>query len=313
MDIQNELVWSHSRGRALHDCARAYWYTYYGSWGGWVADGDPAVRQAYVEKKLTSRPMWTGTVVHGIAETGLKRAMQDARRGAVREWSLEEMRAAAHRTVNEDIVGSETGAWLERPARRTGFAEHYYALPVTHADWDAAADEIDRQVVNLHGNRIYQRLLVTAARIREVEELRRFAVGDPAFGAQVYLAVDALVADGKGGVVIIDWKTGENHDDAEIGSQLGIYGLYATQELGVPEDQIVAMHVNLRHGTETRHPVGPVEIALARAAVLAGVAEMRAPLRDVANNLADKDDFPTVPEGSDRCRWCNFRRSCGRG
>ncbi len=257
--------------------------------------------------------MWTGTVVHGIAEEGLKRAMGDLQRGGhVRDWPLEDMRHAANRQVSEDIDGSESGAWLQRPAKRTGFAEHYYATPVTREDWDAAADEIDRQVITLHENRIYQRLLASADRLTEVEELRRFTVGDPAFGAEVYLAVDAMVGDGKGGVVIIDWKTGSNHDDAEIASQLGIYGLYATQELGIPEDRIVAMHVNLRHNTETRHAVGPTEIALAREAVRAGVTELRAPLKDVARNIAEKDDFPTLAEGSAKCGWCNFRRSCGR-
>lgn len=309
MDIQNELVWSHSRGRALHGCRRAYWFNYYGSWGGWDASAPKEARQAYVQKKLTSRAMWTGTVVHGIAEQGLKRAMEEAdRRLPISDWPVEAMRALARRGAEADIEGSRSGRWLNRPSRLTGFAEHYYEVPVTDAEWQAALDEIDRQVGNLVENRIYKRLRVAAARIREVEELRRFSVGD----AEVYLAVDALVGDGTGGVVIIDWKTGENHDDAEIGAQLGVYGLYATQELGVPEDRIVAMHVNIRHGTETRHAVGPAEIEAARQAVASGMAEMRGALVDVPNNVARKEDFPVLAEGSERCTGCNFRRVCGR-
>lgn len=309
MDIQNELVWSHSRGRALHGCRRAYWFNYYGSWGGWDAAAPEEARQAYVQKKLTSRAMWTGTVVHGVAEQGLKRAMEDAdRRLPTSDWPLEAMRRFARTRAEEDIAGSKSGRWLRRPSKLTGFAEHYYDLPVGEAEWAAALAEIDRQVTNLAENRIYKRLRVAASRIREVEELRRFPVGD----AEVYLAVDALVGDGSGGVVIIDWKTGDNHDDAEIGAQLGIYGLYATQELGVPEDRIIAMHVNIRHGTETRHPVGPAEIEAARQAVATGIADMRGALVDVPNNIARKEDFPALAEGADRCRWCNFRRVCGR-
>lgn len=318
MDIQNELVWSHSRGRAFHDCKRAYWFNYYGYWKGWDAGAPAAVRETYLQKKLTSRAMWTGTVVHGIAEAGIKRAINALNVGGAPQegldavWTLDDMRQAAFLKADADIRGSASGEWKRRPAKRTGFTEHYYDLPVSDDDWKAVLDEIDRQVVNLHANRIYRRLLVTASRIREVEELRKFAVGSGPERAEVYLAVDAMVGDGNGGVVIIDWKTGQNHEDAVIAAQLGVYGLYATQELGIPEDRITAMHVNLRHNTEARHPVGPAEISAAREAVLTGMAEMRASLKDVAANLADKEDFPTLPEGSARCRWCNFRRSCGR-
>lgn len=320
MDIKNELVWSHSRGRAFHDCKRAYWFNYYGYWLGWDAGAPAAVRETYLQKKLTSRAMWTGTVVHGIAEAGLKRAINALASGNAGTpnqesdafWTLDDMRQAAFLKADADIRGSASGEWKRRPAKRTGFTEHYYDLPVSDDDWKAVLDEIDRQVVNLHANRIYRRLLVTASRIREVEELRKFAVGSGPERAEVYLAVDAMVGDGNGGVVIIDWKTGQNHEDAVIAAQLGVYGLYATQELGIPEDRITAMHVNLRHNTEARHPVGPAEIAAAREAILTGMAEMRASLKDVAANIADKEDFPTLPEGSARCRWCNFRRSCGR-
>ena len=298
MDIQNELVWSHSRGRAFHDCKRAYWFNYYGYWKGWDAGAPAAVRETYLQKKLTSRAMWTGTVVHGIAEAGIKRAINALNVGGAPQegldavWTLDDMRQAAFLKADADIRGSASGEWKRRPAKRTGFTEHYYDLPVSDDDWKA--------------------LLVTASRIREVEELRKFAVGSGPERAEVYLAVDAMVGDGNGGVVIIDWKTGQNHEDAVIAAQLGVYGLYATQELGIPEDRITAMHVNLRHNTEARHLVGPAEISAAREAILTGMAEMRASLKDVAANLADKEDFPTLPEGSARCRWCNFRRSCGR-
>lgn len=300
--LVNELVWSHSRARLFDDCLRAYWFTYYGSWEGWDANAPSEARSLYVQKKLTRRPMWVGTVVHGIAEEGLKRAR------AGRHWSADEAAAAAVRQARGDIEGSRTGTWLQRPAKRTGFAEHYYGEAVGDADWDASIAEIERQVRGLHENRIYRRLVAVADRIRDVEELHRFRVGD----ADVYVALDALVADGKGGVVIIDWKTGEAHDDATIAAQLGVYGLYVTQELGVPPDQVTAMHVNLRHATETTHRVGPPEIAAAQAEIAETVTRMRARLDNVAKNTASKDGYPLLEEGAGRCNRCNFRRTCGR-
>ncbi|MFN7147732.1 MAG: PD-(D/E)XK nuclease family protein, partial [Myxococcota bacterium] len=164
------------------------------------------------------------------------------------------------------------------------------------------------QVRVLFENRIFRRLAQVPERVMEVEELRRFRVGS----TEVYVALDVLVADGKGGVVIIDWKTGEAHADAEIAAQLGVYGIYATQELGVPVDRVKAMHVNLRFTTETTHAVGPTEIEAARVEIETSVAVMRAKLRDVAANLADREDYPMLAEGDRQCRWCSFRRTCGR-
>lgn len=301
-DLKNELVWSHSRARLFHKCLRAYWFCYYGSWGGWDSRAAPATRDAYVQKKLSSRPLWIGTRVHKVAEQALKSL----------EHNEPVPEAAALRRVRrdlaEDLRGSASGRWLERPSRKVGFREHYYQEPVPEGGWEEAAAEIERQVRGLYAHRIFRRLHDVPERIREVEELRRFAVGD----AEIYVALDVLVADGRGGVVIIDWKTGDNHDDREIGGQLGVYGLYATQQLGVPPDRVSAMHVNTRSGTETRHVVGIPEIQRAEEEIRAGVAAMRSRVYDPAANLAKIEDHPPRPEGDPECASCNFRGVCGR-
>lgn len=296
-DLKNELVWSHSRARLLQACPRAYWYTYYGSWGGWNWDAPPETQDLWLQKKLTSVPLWTGTLVHGLAEGLLLRA------GEGQALSEEEAVDLALERANRDIRDSELRRG--RPGKQARFQEHYYQVEV---DWDPVVDEIVRQTRGLFQNRIFRRLLQVPERIREVEKLQRFAVGD----AEVYVSLDVLVDDGQGGAVIIDWKTGDAHDDAEIGAQLGVYGLYVHGVLGVPDDRIVAMHVNLRHQEETRHPVGETEIAAARESIATGMAAMRAKLRNPERNLANQEDFPPLDPGSARCQWCVFRRSCGR-
>ncbi len=302
-DLQNEFTWSHSRARCFSQCPRAYWFTYYGSWGGWSDDAAAEVRDAYVQKKLTTIPMWTGTVVHGVAEAVLRAARTEA-------WvpGVDEAVGRAREGASRDIAGSANGSWLRRPAKRTGFAEHYYSQAVENSRWDAAIDEIERQVRSLYDNKYFRRLLQVPQRIRELEDLRRFRVGD----TDVYVVIDVAVEDDRGGLVIIDWKTGDNHDDDNIAAQLGIYGLYSVRELGVAEDAITAMHVNLRHGTATRHAVDSAAMAKAASAVAESAAAMRAKLRDVGNNIADKDDFQVLPPGAEACRRCNFRRSCAR-
>ena len=302
-DLVNELVWSHSRSRACEGCKRAYWYAYYGSWGGWGANAPAEARAAYVQKKLTTRAMWIGTVVHRVAEELLR----DARDGR-QTPTLDDVVSSVRTRCEKDVRESADGSWLQRPAKRVGFREHYYEEGASEADWAQAIDEIERQLRGLWTQRLFQRLLAVPSRIRELEDMRRFAVGD----VDVWVVLDVLVDDGRGGVVILDWKTGGHHDDAEIRAQLGVYGLYATAELGIAADAIVAMHVNLRHNEETKHAVGEAEIALAKETIRDSTARMRALLVDVEQNIADPGAYPTLDPGSEDCRRCGFRGICGR-
>jgi hypothetical protein len=302
-ELVNELVWSHSRAGAFGGCLRAYWFGYYGSWGGWKPEAAPEVRDAWVQKKLTSRAMWIGTVVHAVAE----HALREVREGRA-PVALEDAVSGAVAGARRDIEGSRSGAWLARPAKRTGFREHYYAEADDPGAWEAAVAEIERQVRALWTTRTFRRLHAVPERIRELEELRRFRVGD----VEVYVVLDVMVDDGRGGAVILDWKTGSHHAEDEIAAQLGVYGLYATDVLGLPADKLVAMHVNVRHGSETQHPVGREEIEVARERIRSTTAAMRAKLVDVAGNVARAEDYPTLPVGDPTCASCGFRGICGR-
>lgn len=302
-DLMNELVWSHSRARLFAECKRAYWFNYYGSWGGWERGATTATRDAYLQKKLTSIAMWIGTRVHGAAELVLKRIV-----GGSPPPSVDEVVATTLAEVRRDIRRSADGSWLERPARNVGFREHYYAEIVEPDAFDAAAVEIERQVRGLFENRIFRRMLAVPGRILEVEQLQRFTVGD----ADVWATLDVLMADGAGGVVVVDWKTGGGHSDEEIGAQLGVYGLYAVIARGVAADKVQALHVNLRLDTVTKHTVGAAEMAAASAQIVGSVAQMRAALVDVAGNIGVVEDFPPLPVGAARCATCPVRGVCGR-
>lgn len=302
-ELVNELVWSHSRAGAFAGCKRAYWFAYYGSWGGWKPSASPETRDAWVQKKLTTRSMWTGTVVHGVAEHALRELVRSGE-----PVSLEQAVANALERARRDVEDSASGAWLSRPAKRVGFREHYYAEAVEPETWEAALAEIERQVRALWEQPTFRRLHEVPGRILEIEELRRFREGD----VDVYVALDVLVDNGRGGAVILDWKTGNHHEADDIAAQLGVYGLYATTVLGLPSDRLLAMHVNIRHGTETRHPVGAEQITTARERIRSTTAAMRALLVDVPANVARREDYEELPPGDAQCRSCGFRGICGR-
>ena len=62
-----EFSWSHSRDRSLAECARAYFWRYYGSHNGWLPDAPEEASVAYALKQLTTFPMILGTAIHACA------------------------------------------------------------------------------------------------------------------------------------------------------------------------------------------------------------------------------------------------------
>ena len=73
MDFRNEFSWSKSRDGLFRECPKKYYFHYYGSWGGWVASEDDKVKQIYYLKKLKSKELWLGSVVHDVIEFILKK------------------------------------------------------------------------------------------------------------------------------------------------------------------------------------------------------------------------------------------------
>lgn len=301
-DFENTFSWSHSRRGTFERCPRQYWLTYYGSWGGWSPDSPPPVRQAYIQKKLTTRAMWIGTVVHDMAEGALK-DLQAGRRPNP-DYHIRKAMSRAR----SDIRESKSERWREWPSRVCAFQDHYYGLEPEPQVWDDALDVIEAQLQSFFERPTYRRLLQVPERLLEVEELTKVEVGD----VPVWVKLDALVSDGRGGGVVIDWKTGAHHQTSVVAAQLGVYGLYCTLHHNIPADRIIAMHVNLRTGDRTQHPIDAAVLDQARADIQSSADAMRAKLVDLPSNTASRDDFPKLPEGDPGCASCAFRRSCER-
>jgi hypothetical protein len=302
-DLENTFSWSHSRRGTFERCLRQYYLTYYRSWGGWKRDAPEPVREAYIQKKLTTRAMWIGTVVHDMAE-GVLLDLQ-AGRSPNPDYHIRKAMSRAR----SDIRESESGRWRDRPSKSCAFQEHYYGLTVEQADWDEALSIIEEQIRGFFDRPTVRRLHQVPERLLEVEQLTQVTIGD----VPVWVKLDALVSDGQGGAVVIDWKTGAHHKSEVVAAQLGVYGLYCVEHHGIPADRIVTMQVNLRTGDRTQHPIDRGILDQAQQEIQASADGMRARLQDVPGNLADEASFPMLPEGDPGCDGCQFRRSCGRG
>jgi hypothetical protein len=228
--------------------------------------------------------------------------------------NLEDLAKKALIRARREISESARGANRQSPSKCTGFQEHYYDEDLSQAEWDETLAEIERQIRGLADCPAYKRIEAlclnegTPEKVVEIEELVKIDID----GVPVWVRLDALLTGKQGEFVILDWKTGKAHVDDVIAAQLGVYGLYCVLQHGAREDRIVAMHANLRSNSQAKHTINAGTMAETRRLIRDSAERMLCVLKDRDKNLAEIDEFPMLPEGSTRCTWCSFRRTCDR-
>ena len=296
-DLVNDFSWSRSRDNVFQECRRRYYLHYYGSWGGWNAEGDPRTRLLYVLKQLATRQMWAGRLVHESVE----RALLSLRDGySLSEASLIE---STVRQMREEWKGSRDGVYREHP-KRTGLFEHEYAAPIRDSEWQAMRDNVIRCLRNFYRLPLFADIKATPTeRWVLIEDIGSFEFE----GTRVFAAPDFGYWNAADRLQLVDWKTGGAGADASL--QLGGYALYARATMGVDLDRVDLLEVNLREGKVTTHPWGSLDLDRVRDHIRLSVRSMRAYLKDPLRNLAEEADFEKA-EDQRICRWCNFRGVC---
>ncbi len=306
-DLQNEFTWSKSRHEKFSECRRAYFFTYYGSWGGWEAPAGSTVRELYVLKKLSSRWQWAGSIVHGALKQVLSRAKVTGELLPL-EKVLERTRARAR----TEWSGSREKSYWREASRIVGLVEHEYAEPVADAEWRRLYEQvIEGSLRAFYGSAVLEEIRRTPRQEwLTVDELDSWDFE----GTKIWVAVDFAMKDRDGRVHVLDWKTGKERGVDHV--QVGTYALYARQKWGIPVDGVVGGLVYLvgengSAGERVSVAADPATLERCRDEMRASIGGMKAALADPARNVAREDAFPPL-EARDQCRRCPFRRPCGR-
>ena len=303
-ELTNDFTWSKSRHEKFQECLRAYYYQYYGSWGGWDAPAGSPARELYVLKKLSSRWQWAGSVVHAA----LKRMLERARHTG-RFQDLPDLLARTRERARREWSTSREKSYWREPSQVPGLVEHEYAEPVPDQEWKRVWDEvIEGSLRAFYASEVLERLRRTPReRWLAVDELDSWSFE----GTKVWVAVDFAFAGADGVVHVLDWKTGKERKVDH--TQVGIYALYAEQKWGAPPHGVRGGLVYLAGGTGECVTVAadPSALDACREEMRRSIAAMRARLDDDTGNVARLERFPqlSTPES---CRRCAFRRPCGR-
>ena len=299
-----DFSWSHSRDRALAECARAYYWRYYGSHNGWQADAPESARLAYALKQLTSFPMIVGTAVHSCARD----CALAARQGSPRP-TFDAMLARVSDALNRAVIGSHhRGLFLRDPTRVVMLQDVWYSGRGEASGLAAAVQKARMCLRNLERAAVWEDLEQCEPEWVFVPEGPEAFVHD---GWPVYAGPDLVYRPGGRRVVILDWKTGDA-TDAEL--QIPLYALYCRTVLGIPfrEDEWFGRVINLATGADTGQEITRLDLMRAAERVRQSVGAMHALLADTDQNQPRAiEDFPVVePERRSICRYCPFLDLC---
>ena len=305
--LQNEFSWSKSRHEKFQECRRAYYFAYYGSWGGWEAPAGSQVRELYVLKKLSSRWQWAGSLVHDALKRALSRAKGTGELPPL-EKVLEQVRAKAR----AEWAGSREKSYWRESSRIVGLVEHEYGEAVADADWKRLYEQVvDGSLRAFWASDVLEQIRRTPrAAWLTVDELDSWEFE----GTKIWVAIDFAYRDAEGRVHVLDWKTGKERGVDHV--QVGIYAMYAARKWQVASDAVVGGLVYLvGNGAAGGERVTVAADAAAldgcTAAMRTSIAAMKATLEDPARNLGREAAFPRL-EHAESCRRCPFRRPCGR-
>jgi CRISPR/Cas system-associated exonuclease Cas4 (RecB family) len=311
-ELENKFTWSASRANSFAYCDRQYWWTYYGSWGGWKSDAPREIREAYILKNLANRWTWAGTVVHEAIEGVLRRMQRSAGQGELPLGAVsvdpDVVIDTATALMRDQWVESRRGAYRQRPKKRFGLAEHEYDVVVPRAEWQATNQRVRDALRTFFTSDLWERIRASnSATWLPIETLDQFDFE----GTGVWAVLDFAMRTPEGRIEIFDWKTGQVREDANK-LQVGCYTLYVQSSRGVTPEEVTTHLVYL--GEELQHfsyEMSEEDLVGVRAQMRASIAAMRARLRDGGPNVAVRDDFPLTDDLS-KCETCAFRRLCDR-
>ena len=310
-ELVNRFSYSLSQGSQFRTCERQYWFSRYGSWGGWEREASPLAREAYRLKKLTNRYLWTGNRVHEAIRETLEvfRSGAQPDPGDVREQLLKRLR--------EDFRGSR-----DHPRKTPGPKNK--VLLLEHEDPDSAVSDqqwksvVERALSAIDGffrsealRQIQKNGYSSLLRNDDVLESMDAEVANLHF--PVFVTID-IALESPDGILILDWKTGKPEKSGNHEEQLGLYALFSKEKWKIESDRIRFAPVYLSYFPD-RLDVSPVTeemLDLARENIRSMTKEILSRIDDPERGIARMENFRTTTDPAE-CRRCVYRSICPDG
>ena len=299
-EFKNDFSWSFSRHNTFNTCKRKYYYSYYGSWGGWNKGAEELSQKLYMLNKMTSLPMLAGSIVHDEVERTLKtlRYGRNADQNKSKDNVIKNFKQSWNQSKNKE--------WKDSPKWKTNLFEHYYDQKPSDENLldlrDLMLDSIDGFFAS-DSYRFIQTM--SDSQWLAIEDLDSFDM----HGAKLWVKLDFAIRHGER-VYIYDWKTGRVVKENEV--QLAVYAIYAQQKWDIDLKLIRLFDVYLNQQLPVK--VKPTDRLISSSSdfIKTSINEMKDLLVDKENNQTEIEFFPIVSEDRESypCSYCSFQTVC---
>lgn len=296
-DFKNKFSWSKSRDSIFRDCKRKYFFNYYGSWGGWENSSPERIKKIYYLKKINTKEIWIGKIIHETIEYVLKKFKQGEKISL--SHSLAILRKRLDVEYNQSLIKSYTGF----PSKLNRFFEHEYDLEISEEEKKNLFEKAEKCLINFYNSDIFIEIRNTPLENwLLLEDFLSFDFEGNIF----YLSIDfAMKKEDK--IILYDWKTGKERT-AEFDLQLMLYSLYVQEKFKISSDKIIARVFNLALNKVDDFVVDNEKLGKAKEYAKKSMDEMKSLLINVKENTAREEDFPK--EEGFYCNRCNFKKIC---
>ncbi len=291
--------WSYSRREMLEQCARKYYYQYYGS-SLKKSNNDPQKEKLHFLKKLQNRHLLAGNILHRVIRAYLNKLRQGE------QWSLDRLLSWVRKIYREDIEYSrryEHGTSLPNEKYPPALLlEFYYELP----DVESLCIKAEERLIKALTNFVKSQDL---GPFREGACDTSAMIEKPIYFKEVHFTlrgtIDLAYWEGSR-IVIVDWKIGSagSSDDS---LQMFAYAWWAKQEFKRPMNYITPHRVHLADNTVSTFNVSDKDLRRVEARILQDLERMHK--ADNYGRRALVEAFTPCAQPK-ICKLCQFQEIC---
>lgn len=296
--------WSISRRQTLDECARKYYWQYYGSHNGWERDAPPRAQEAYRLKQLTNLYLVLGDALHQAAASALM-SYKERNVPPSEQTITQQVRDILNNTYRMSKAEDARQQFQAAPKRYPMLHEMYYGYGPSTDLINKIKERMAVCIANLLRSQSFREACSPAVvEIVKIDQLDSFELD----GNKVYAVPDLLYRLENDTWVIVDWKTGTEAD--EHGDQVRVYALYARNKLQVPLSRLIVRLEYLATGECVEARVTEEELEFTQEAIMSSVRMMDAFLLDPEKNQPRPIDAFPIRDETRLCRFCNFYALC---
>ena len=291
--------WSYSRRNVLEQCARRYYYQYYGSLLK-TSNNDPQKVKLNFLKNLENRHLRIGKILHSVIKTYLYKLQNEE------HWSLDRLLSWSQKMYGKDLAFSrqyEHGNPLPKgDYPPILLLEFYYGWSDAGSLCSNAGERLITALTNFITSRNFARFREGATDPSAlIETFTKMKNNYYSLDGKVDLA---YMKDDK--TIIVDWKTGgSSSGDGSL--QMLAYALWARQKFECPVDAIKLHKVYLEDNTFCTYHIGEKDIARVEARILQDLERMQEADNYGKRGLVEAFTPCAQPKV---CRLCEFQEIC---